>query len=54
MFTETWLISEIYDSEIADSEYTIYRRDRTSSIFNSKSDGGGVLIAVSADLNRTD
>ncbi|KAL0895375.1 hypothetical protein ABMA27_011508 [Loxostege sticticalis] len=47
MFTETWLISEIYDSEIADSEYTIYRRDRTSSIFNSKSDGGGVLIAVS-------
>ena len=37
--TETWLKDDIYDNEILPSEYTLYRKDRSSR-------GGGVLIAV--------
>jgi exonuclease III len=43
--TETNLISGIFDGEIIDSRYNIFRRDR--DIANStKESGGGVLIAV--------
>lgn len=43
--TETNLNSGIFDGEVIDSRYNVYRRDRdiTSS---SKESGGGVLIAV--------
>lgn len=48
IFTETWLNSSVFDSELFDSRYVVYRRDRESSGFHSKKDGGGVLVAVSA------
>ncbi|CAG4949239.1 unnamed protein product [Colias eurytheme] len=51
IFTETWLCSGIFDSEIFDGKFTVYRRDReTSSLYRHKSIGGGVLVAVSNKL----
>lgn len=50
MFTETWLLDGIFDSEIMDTRYVVYRRDRSKNILNVKTVGGGVLIAVSAKL----
>ena len=42
--TETWLNNQILDNEIIPQNYKIYRRDRESR-------GGGVLIAISEDIN---
>lgn len=47
ILTETWLLSSITSSELFDDRYTVYRRDRTTTVLNTKSIGGGVLIAVS-------
>ena len=41
---ETWLGSEVADSELLHAGYTIYRKD----CINKR--GGGVLIAVKSDL----
>lgn len=46
ILTETWLNNGIYDKELFDPRYKVYRRDR-DLITSGKSDGGGVLIAVS-------
>ncbi|XP_075162973.1 uncharacterized protein LOC142235596 [Haematobia irritans] len=46
-FTETWLQPNVYDMEILCSKYRIYRRDRE---INEKKSGGGVLVAVSAEI----
>lgn len=43
--TETNLNNNIFDGEVVDSRYNIFRRDR-DDINSSKGDGGGVLIAV--------
>nr|XP_026499894.1 uncharacterized protein LOC113403525 [Vanessa tameamea] len=43
--TETWLLPGIFDSEIFDSRYSVYRCDRNYNERNDKM-GGGVLIAV--------
>ncbi|XP_045459220.1 uncharacterized protein LOC123669672 [Melitaea cinxia] len=48
-FTETWLNCNINNSELMDSRYVIYRRDRVITA-TSKQDGGGVLLAVSKEL----
>ncbi|XP_045453897.1 uncharacterized protein LOC123663253 [Melitaea cinxia] len=48
-FTETWLNCNINNSELMDSRYVIYRRDRVITS-TSKQDGGGVLLAVSKEL----
>ena len=45
--TETWLTSDIKDSEILTHQYKIYRKDRKSGR------GGGVLIAIKDDLQST-
>lgn len=47
VITETWLNNSVYDSEIFESKYVVYRRDRNFNILNRKTEGGGVLIAVS-------
>lgn len=48
IFTETWLNSSVFDRELFDDRYIVYRRDRETSVLNnSKKSGGGVLIAVS-------
>lgn len=50
VFTETWLNSGVHDNELFDDRYNVFRRDRESSGFHNKKDGGGVLIAVSKHL----
>lgn len=50
ILTETWLNSNIYDSELFDERYKVYRRDRESTKFSFRSDGGGVLIAVTKSI----
>lgn len=44
--TETWLDDSICDSELFNSNYNVYRRDRNSTMLAGKA-GGGVVIAVS-------
>ncbi|KAL4709283.1 hypothetical protein ACJJTC_013343 [Scirpophaga incertulas] len=51
VFTETWLNCGIRDSELFDSRYDLYRRDRITSENGSNLDGGGVLIAVLRDYH---
>jgi hypothetical protein len=46
LLTETWLNSSIFNNELFNPEYTIYRKDR-DLILTGKKDGGGILIAVS-------
>jgi hypothetical protein len=46
--TETWLCDGIYDAEFIDERYTVFRRDRNACAGGM---GGGVLLAVKADLN---
>lgn len=45
-FCETWLNDSIQSCELFNNKYKVYRRDRKSSKFRTKSDGGGVLVAV--------
>lgn len=45
LLTETWLNDSIFDYELLDSRYTIFRRDRSSSS-STKTEGGGVLVAI--------
>lgn len=44
---ETWLTSDIYDAELLDQDYVIFRKDRTTRR------GGGVLIGVKLSLFRS-
>ena len=46
-FSETWLHSSIYDSELFHSDFVVYRCDRTAQT-STFSRGGGVLISVRA------
>jgi Reverse transcriptase (RNA-dependent DNA polymerase) len=50
--TETWLTDGIFDHELFDHRYVVYRRDR-DYVSQSKKLGGGVLIAVKSDLNSS-
>ncbi|CAG9138648.1 unnamed protein product [Plutella xylostella] len=49
-FTESWLLGGIADSEILDSRYVVYRRDRDYAA-TGQTLGGGVLIAVKHTLH---
>lgn len=46
--TETNFNISVYDRELIDDRYTIFRRDRDTTCINKykKLDGGGVLIAI--------
>lgn len=48
--TESWLLDGIHDSELFDSRYMVWRRDRDYSRTQQKY-GGGVLIAIRRDLS---
>lgn len=48
--TETWLNGSVHDSELFSGNFIVYRHDR-DMLNSSKSDGGGVLIAVRKNLN---
>lgn len=50
ILTETWLTLDISDNEFIDQRYLVFRCDRNRSLTNKK-DGGGVLIAISKELN---
>lgn len=47
--TETWLNSHIYDTELLDSRYTIYRKDRMYELSNTTR-GGGCIIAIKSNI----
>lgn len=47
--TETWLTEGVFDNEIFDNRYVIWRRDRNYSQ-TQQTRGGGVLLAVRRDL----
>lgn len=50
--TETWFNDSVHDGEAFDSEYLVFRRDRSSS--NSiKLDGGGSLIAINKNYSTS-
>ena len=48
LFVESWLHSDINDSEVSVQGYNIFRRDRNCVM---KSKGGGVIIYAHNDLN---
>lgn len=50
ILSETWLHEFIFDAELFDNRYLVYRNDRDSSI-TSKSRGGGCLIAVKRNIH---
>ena len=52
ILTETWLNSDIADSELFPNNFTVFRQDRNFQALNL-SRGGGTLIAVSNILNCT-
>ncbi|CAG4988887.1 unnamed protein product [Colias eurytheme] len=52
VLSETWLNCGISSSEIFDSRYIVYRRDRICNK-KTKLDGGGVLIAVARKLQSS-
>lgn len=52
VLTETWLNSSIADTELLDTSFQIYRRDR-HSLNESAKVGGGLLIAVKNSLVST-
>lgn len=47
--TETNLNNSVYDAELLDSRYNIYRRDRSTTAVR-KTEGGGIVIAVKKDI----
>jgi hypothetical protein len=50
--TETWLLDGIYDGELFDHRYHVYRCDRDYKIRGDKM-GGGVLIAVKCEFSTS-
>lgn len=48
--TETNFNESVFDRELVDSRYNVYRRDRQST-GSSKRDGGGVLVAIKKQIN---
>ena len=46
--TETWLNDDISDCELLPDEFTIYRKDRSST--NRGKRGGGVLLAIRKNI----
>lgn len=50
ILTETWLTSDIYDNELMDSRYVLFRSDR-DRVATGRRDGGGVLVAVRRSLS---
>lgn len=47
--TETNLNTGVHDTELIDSRYNVYRRDRCDTIVK-KQDGGGILVAIKKDI----
>lgn len=45
ILTESWLNSTVFDREVFDDRYNIFRRDRSSTLFANRRDGGGIIIA---------
>ncbi|CAK1601133.1 unnamed protein product [Parnassius mnemosyne] len=44
---ESWLNDTVFDHELLDARYDIFRRDRSSTLsFQTKKEGGGICLAV--------
>ena len=50
VLSESWLNCSVFDSELFDDRYNVYRRDRESGGFHHKKNGGGILIAVKKSI----
>lgn len=47
VLTESWLNDTVFDHELLDDRYDIFRRDRSSTLsFQTKKEGGGICLAV--------
>ena len=46
--TETWLTTDVGDSEVCIDGYSAYRKDREGSC---KEDGGGIIIYIRNGIN---
>ena len=45
--TESWLNDTVFDHEVLDNRYRVFRRDRSSTVFSTtKKDGGGCLLQL--------
>lgn len=49
ILTETWLTPSVFDNEMFDSRYVVFRKDR-DLVNSSKKAGGGVLVAVKSEF----
>lgn len=49
LFTETWLQDDIFDSELCDDRYDVYRCDRNLQLTDKRT-GGGVMICTRREL----
>lgn len=49
LLSETWLNEDFFSSELFDSRYVVYRKDR-DRVMADKVDGGGCLIAVKKEF----
>lgn len=52
ILTETWLHEDVSNSELIDTRYQVFRRDRDRAR-SGRCDGGGVLVAVRRELSAT-
>lgn len=50
VLTETWLTPSVFDQEMFDNRYVVYRKDRNLDS-TKKETGGGVLVAVKSIFN---
>ena len=52
VLSETWLNEAFFNAELFDPRYSVFRRDRNYLELDSQR-GGGVLVAVSSELNAS-
>lgn len=51
--TESWLLEGIFDNELIDNRYFVWRRDRDYAL-TKQTLGGGVLLAVRRELDAVE
>lgn len=52
LLTETWLQNDVFDTEICDNRYDIFRVDRDLSKAGKES-GGGIMLCIKSRLNAS-
>lgn len=52
MFTETWLQDDVFDTELCDGRYDVFRYDR-DLLMSGKKSGGGVMLFCKRELRAS-